>query len=90
MTIQVHHNSRTAVAQPAPLPSWSDDDAWTAELVAEIARGVADAPTRPATRDELLSTYNTTDPVVLRAAFALDVDVKAAERYAAEDGRVAA
>lgn len=68
----------------APLPSWSDTAAWTAELVCDIAQ------VPPCTRAELLVTYGTADPVVLRDRFALADDVAAAERYAAEDNRMAA
>lgn len=84
MTTQVQHIPRTVDADPGHLPGPSDTDAWTAELVFDIA----EVP--PCTRDELIATYGTADPDVLRGSFALPDDVAAAERYAAEDRQVAA
>lgn len=82
MALQVQHNiPRTG---DAPLPSWSDDDAWTADVVADIAQ------VPPCTRAELVDTYGTADPEWLRAHYALADDVAAAERYAAESQQVAA
>lgn len=77
------HIPRTADAARV-LPGPSDDAAWAAELFADIA----DVP--PCTLAELVETYGTADPDVLRASFALADDVAAAERFAAEARRVAA
>ncbi len=68
------------------LPSMSDTDGWTAEAVFALAGLPAD--TTPATGADLVDTYGTADPSVLRAGFALVEDVDLAERLAAENGRV--
>ncbi|MFF0821167.1 hypothetical protein ACFYUR_12350 [Micromonospora haikouensis] len=75
MASQVQHNIRRT-DDATPWPSWSDDDAWTAELVADLAQ----VPCQSIA--ELVATYGTADPDVLRAGFALDDDVEAAERFA--------
>jgi hypothetical protein len=63
------------------LPTMSDTDGWTADLVFELAGLPVD--TAPATEGDLLATYGTADPTVLRAGFALAEDVALAERLAA-------
>jgi hypothetical protein len=63
------------------LPSMSDTGGWTAELVFALAGLPVD--TAPRTEGDLLATYGTADPAVLRASFALAEDVALAERLAA-------
>ncbi|MEU7980542.1 hypothetical protein AB0B63_18660 [Micromonospora sp. NPDC049081] len=85
-TTQVQHSiPRTADATPRMLPGPSDDNAWTAALVVDIA----DVPPCRSVA-ELVDTYGTADPDVLRAGFALADDVAAAERFASQARQVAA
>lgn len=67
------------------LPSPSDDDAWTGELVCDIAQ----VPPCQSVA-ELIDTYGTADPGELRARYALPDDIAAAERFATEAQQVAA
>lgn len=82
---KLHPIPRTVDSDPRDLPGPSDVDRWTAEFVASIAEPEAcDSP------EQLIATYGTDDPDLLRATFALADDVEAAERFAARGRQVAA
>ncbi|MEU0078646.1 HNH endonuclease signature motif containing protein [Micromonospora tulbaghiae] len=80
------------MSRPAPetdthrrLPDSSDAESWTVELIVDIAQVPACSST-----DELIATYGTADPDVLRSTFALADDVAAAVRFASESQGAAA
>jgi hypothetical protein len=64
------------------LPGPTDEAAW-ADPETVLALAGLQVDTAPATEGDLLATYGTADPAVLRASFALADDVALAERLAA-------
>lgn len=86
MTDVIVYPGRTGDSRSLPPLPYPSDPAW---LNPATVRWIV-AITEP-TRDELVSLYGTCDPVKLRRMpYVLDVDIAAAERYAAENPQVAA
>lgn len=87
MTVNLQQDTRTADAAagrelPGPTsPAWQDPAvvAAIAGLPAHMLAGFEP------TRDDLIATYGTADPIGLEAMGALDVDIAAAVQYVRED-----